>query len=85
MILKNFSKNDDAVPPKPKQKQKEPSCDPALEQAARVAYGSISHIFDDDNEETTGNNVTHGRPIALADSKWPVKSDSNPIWTNEPW
>ena len=68
LILKK-SKNADAVPPKPKQKQKEPSCDPALEQAARVAYGSISHI------STT---TTKNQPVILSrtvdPSRLPIQS-----------
>lgn len=65
--------------------------DPLLEHAAKIAYRTVSTIFDDEGSEDGSPPVRIRSPfdeqtaLSISDDKWPVKCDSNPVWTTDSW
>ena len=68
--------------------------DPLLEHAAKIAYRTVSTIFDDDGSEDGSPPSPPVRirspfddqtALSISDDKWPVRCDSNPVWTTDSW
>jgi len=61
--------------------------DPLLDHAAKIAYRTISTIFDDESEDSLSRvqSTESLKSLSICDDKWPVKAVSNPVWTTDSW
>ena len=61
--------------------------DPLLDHAAKIAYRTISTIFDDESEDCLSRvqSTESLKSLSICDEKWPVKAVSNPVWTTDSW